>query len=459
MFQAINKWPVLDQINRPRIGTFIGEIDDIFSGQRNVDPTIMEPIQQPVLIPRTNLMACSSATHLPSQPVTLRNLLQSGSTIHERDPNGDTCLHAALLMSRPEQPWVVQSMSTLMQAGADPRQRNHAGYTVYDIACDGPPELGSFRKDLLLQAMLECGRPVEDDRVLAPRWPTQYYTTKHHEMICGGYAAQEGAAYRKALSDRLRNYVEYHRVSARPSIQAAAVERIMSSEPSKWTSNPDATFHEVLEYLQRIIHGKTRVVAMRRERLPTQIWEGLQGQVDWPQMVEHALTVSILEFDWFRPVDAEDVFLSHVDNLIEQLEDLDVGEDNRAYINHLIQVLQNSIPSYRAVSLSSDTTNLSPNSSLSTPASSNGSPRTERSSTLSVQTPATSPGILAESDIGRKESIAKTPAEYYPPELRFRSKTMPVEILRPLDSSSASDASSEHAKRQKWRFGTKKRKP
>ena len=406
-------------------------------------------------------MACSSATHLPSQPVTLKNLLGSGSSIHERDPNGDTCLHAALLMSRPEQPWVVQSTSTLMQAGADPRQRNHAGYTAYDIACDGPPELGSFRKDLLLQAMLECGRPVEDDRLLAPRRTTQFYTSKHHEMICGGYAALEGAAYRKALSDRLRNYVDYHRLSARPSIQAAAIERIMSSEPSKWTSSPDSTFQEVLEYLQRIIHGRTRVVAMRRERLPTQIWEGLQGQVDWPQMVERALTASILEFDWFRPVDPEDVFLSHVDTLIEQLEDVDVGEENRAYINHLVQVLQNSIPSYRAISLStldSDPANLSPHSNSSAPASSNGSPRTARSSTLSVQTPATSPGVLAESDIGRKESIAKTPAEYYPPELRFRSKTMPVEILRPLDSSSASDASSDQARRQKWRFGTKTRK-
>lgn len=458
MFQAINKWPVLDQVNRPRIGTFIGEIDDIFSGKREIEPTMMEQPIRPVLIPRTNLMACSSATHLPSQPVTLKNLLKSGSSIHERDANGDTSLHAALLGSRPEQPWIVQSLSILMLAGADPRQRNHAGYTAFDVACDGPPEFGSFRRDLLLQALLECGSPVADDRILAPRRLTHFYTIKQHEMICGGYAAQEGAAYRKALSDRLRNYVDYHRISAHRSIQDTTIKRIMSTEPSKWTSNPDAVFQEVLQYLQHIIHGKTRVAAMRRERLPSQIWEGLQRHVDWPQMVDQALTASILEFDWFRPVDSEDVFLSHVDNLIEQLEDLDVGEENRAYIDHLIQVLQNSIPSYRAVSLStldSETANSSPKSSASTPTSSHSSPRA-RSFTLSVQTSASSSGVAADSDIGRKESIAKTPAEYYPPELRTRAVTMPVEILRPLDSSS--DGSSEHSRRQKWRFGTKKRK-
>ena len=287
MFAAINKWPVLDQLNRPRIGSFIGEIDDIFSGPRS-EPQY-EPVMEPVLIPRTNLLACASATHRPEQPVMMRNLLRTGSSTLERDANGDTCLHAAIAMSHPAQPWVVQSLSTMMKAGADPRHRNHAGYTAYDIACDSAPELGSFRKDLLLQAMLESGSNINDDRLLAPRRLSHFYTSM---------------------------------------------------------------FQEILDYLNRMFQGKGRVVVMRRERLPMQLWESLRGYVDWPQMMDRALTAALLEFDWFRPVDAEDVFLSQVDTLIEQLEDLDINDEGCVQIAHLIEVLQNSIPSYRAVSIS-----------------------------------------------------------------------------------------------------------
>jgi hypothetical protein len=433
------------------------ELDDILSGPRSFEPVVMEP----VLIPRTNLMACSSATHLPAQPALLKDLLRTGSSIHERDANGDTCLHAAIFMSHPEQPWVVQSLSALIQAGADPRQRNNAGYTAYDIACNGPFELGSFRKDLLLQAILESRSCINDDRLLAPRRLTHFYTSMQHDMICGKYSTQQTAIFRKALSDRLRNYVDYHRIPARSNVQHAAIDLVLSSDPAKWTANPDAVFHEVLDYLQRLLHGKARVAAMTRERLPPQICEGLQGHVDWPQMMDRALTASILEFDWFRPVDPEDVFLSHVDHLIEQLEDLDTGDEARDYIDYVIQVLQNSIPSYRAVSVSKSDSSASRRSTWSGPSttsSSSNSPRTQRSSTLSLQTDTSSLVALNESDISRKESIAKTPAEYYPQGLRAKDGGISVKLLRPIDSNSSSDAASDCSKRQKWRWATKKRK-
>ena len=454
MFAALNKWPVLDHLNRPRIGNFMDELDDILSGPRSFEPVVMEP----VLIPRTNLMACSSATHLPTQPALLKDLLRTGSSIHERDANGDTCLHAVILLSHPEQPWVVQSLSTLIQAGADPRQRNNAGYTAYDIACNGPSELGSFRKDLLLQALLETRSSINDDRILAPRRLSQCYTIRHHEMICGGYSAQQNAIFRKALSDRLRNYVDYHRIPAQSNVQHAAIDRILSSDPTKWTSNPDVVFHEVLDYLQRLLHGKARVAAMRRDRLPPHMSEGSQGYVNWPQMVDQALTASILEFDWFKPVDPEDVFLSHVDNLIEQLEDLDTGDQSREYIDHSIQVLQNSIPSYRAVSLSNADSESPRRSTWSAPSSNSSSPRTQRSSTLSLQTDTSSPVSFNETDIGRKESIAKTPAEYYPPELKSKKGGISVQLIRPIESISSSGASSESSKRQKSRWTPRRRK-
>jgi hypothetical protein len=284
----------------------------------------------------------------------------------------------------------------------------------------------------------------------------------NYEMICGGYSTQQTAIFRKALSERMRNYVDYHRIPARWNAQRAAIDRVLSSDPAKWTASPDAVFHEVLDYLQRILHGKTRVAAMIRERLPPQICEGLQGHANWPQMVDQALTASILEFDWFRPVDPEDVFLSHVDHLIEQLEDLDTSDEALEYIDHVIQVLQNSIPSYRAVLMSKSDSNASRRTTWSGPSSTSSSissPRTQRSSTLSLQTDTSSPVALSESDISRKESIAKTPAEYYPPELRAKDGGISVKLIRPIDSNSSSDASSDCSKRQKWRWATKRRKP
>lgn len=460
MFAAINKWPVLDQLNRPRIGSFIGEIDDIFSGPRS-EPQY-EPVMEPVLIPRTNLLACASATHRPEQPVMIRNLLRTGSSTLERDANGDTCLHATIAMSHPAQPWVVQSLSTMVKAGADPRHRNHAGYTVYDIACDGAPEFGSFRKDLLLQALLESRSNINDDRLLAPRRLTQFYTSMHHDQICGGYAGQEAAIFRKALCERLRNYVDYHRLNARSDVQEAAVDRVMASETSKWTANPDAVFQEILDYLNRMFQGKGRVVIMRRERLPIQIWESLQGYVDWPQMMDRALTAALLEFDWFRPVDPEDVFLSQVDNLIEQLEDLDISDEGRVQIEHLIEVLQNSIPSYRAVSISKsegDASNSSARSTASDGASSsNSSPRVERAATLSLQTNVELVGVLRDGEMDRKASIAKTPAEYYPPTLKGTGRTL-ISVQRvKTDESNISGGSTEGGKRQKSRWGTRRKK-
>ena len=459
MFTAVNKWPLFDQINRPRIGSFMEEIDEILSGPRY--DTRNEPNMEPVLIPRTNLMACSSATHRPEQPVTIKELLRTGSSIHERDVNGDTCLHAIISMAHPAQPWVVQSLSTLIKAGVDSRKRNHTGLTAHDIACDTAPEFGSFRKDVLLQALLESGVHVNDDRLLAPRSLTQFYTAMHHERVCGGYAGQEATFYRKALCSRLKNYVDYHHLNVWTSIQEAAIDRILSTDTSKWTTNPDLTFREILDYLQPIVHCKSRVMNMRRERLPSQVWQGLPANLDWPQMVETALTAAVLEFDWFRPVDPEDVFLSQIDNLIEQLEDLDIGDQSRENIDRLIEVLQNSIPSYRAVSITkidSDVSNTSSRSIGSDGASSSTTPQTERSSTLSLETDLQPAGHLRESDIGRKESIAKTPAEYYPPELKARRVKVLVDPVAMDDVKILGELGAEGSRRQKWRFTTRRKK-
>lgn len=48
----------------------------------------------------------------------------------------------------------------------------------------------------------------------------------------------------------------------------------------------------------------------------------------------------LLKFDWFRPVDSEDVFLSHIDNLIQQLEELDPVTTDGENVERLIEVLE-----------------------------------------------------------------------------------------------------------------------
>lgn len=421
-------------------------------------------MERPILYPVPNLLVLAASTDRPDQPILLKDLLATRPNVYERDLNGDTCLHVAVVTSRPEYPWVVQSPSQLIQAGADPTQRNNTGYTVYDIACNGPPETGSCRRDLLLQALLEAGRYINDDRLLAPARFTQCYTNMNHAMISGGYAAQQTDFLRKALRDRLKNYIDFHRLNARTRVQEVAVNRILASNPAIWTQYPDKLFHDVLGYLQRMFQGQKKLSMMRKERLPPTVWTGFQSTVDWSHMVEQSLTAAILEFDWFRPVQLEDVFVILVDSLIEQLEDLDTDDEGQQHVQNLIEVLQNSIPSYRAMSISRSDGDSSISSSRATTSSGRNRSTEPNSpaSSLSLRTDFEVPDKFKHGHRGRQESIAKTPAEYYPPELKVNTFPIAVKpvIVRPAmadvpESSSKSGQEAEiENKRQKWRLGT-----
>ena len=136
---------------------------------------------------RSVLLATAATTEDEYQASALKTLLAAGANIHDWDADGNTCLHLTLAAARPWQPWVVCSLAILIRAGADPSQANHRGLSVFDIACRPSRGFGTFRRDALLQALIESGGDILDERVLAPTRLSTSYTSWHHALICGAF--------------------------------------------------------------------------------------------------------------------------------------------------------------------------------------------------------------------------------------------------------------------------------
>ena len=151
-------------------------------------------------------------------------------------------------------------------------------------------------------------------------------------------------------------------------------------------------------------------------------------------MTNQAQLAALVAFDWFRPVDPDDVFANQVDNLIEQLEALSPCCSNSEDVKRLIDVLEHAVPSYRSATVKR----------LSCDECSSSS-----SSILQVIT----------EELDRKVSIVKTPLEYYCGQ-RFRFDEGGIS-----SSSSLSEETQMFvkppalgSKQKKWRWSTKPRK-
>ena len=219
---------------------------------------------------RSMLLATCAATSNEDQPQLLRVLLENGASVFEWDVEGNTGIHLAIIMALPDQPWVVKTLTTLIQAGADPTQPNHAGYTAYDLACNTAPEFGSFRRDLLLQALIESESDIQDDRLLAPPDFTAFYTSIHRETICGNSSTDMMSQLRKALLDRLTCTANHRNITPSRRLHEAAVDRVLTSCNPRALIEPNAILDEALDYLERMGEAKKQIVRMTKERLPQQ---------------------------------------------------------------------------------------------------------------------------------------------------------------------------------------------
>ena len=289
---------------------------------------------------RTLLLASAAATRNVDQTAAIRLLLRTGANIHDWDVNGNTCLHLILAAAQPDQPWTVQTLAELLQAGADPSQANHTGFSAFDMACFNWASVGSFRRDILLQALIESGSDVTDDRLLIPPKLTSSYTAFHHALVRGDAHATATFYLRRTLTNKLACTTGQSRRTAPESIlYDVAVDRVLFSHANEESLNIDIAFDQAFEYLQSMVGVKKQVAFMFEERVPYNIWLHLRDLLNVPQ----AEVNSLLEFDWFRYVDPEDVFLNQVDNLIQQLEDFSPGAISFENVKRLIQILESTL--------------------------------------------------------------------------------------------------------------------
>ena len=344
------------------------------------------------------LLVTASATHQQEQAPTLKLLLEAGESVFQSDSSGNTCLHLLLGAVQPGQTWAIKSLIVVLRAGADSHHANYAGLTASDLACNAPPELGSFRRDVLLQALLETNTNISDVRLLRPTRLARSYTKMHHHLLFGDQSLHTKQQLRIELLDCLANALERQNIISSPRLQEAALDRILSSHAQPHFVNPAIIVRESLAYLYRMCECKKQIVAMSKERLPNHIWIRFGGSMNSLHMIDQAQAAALLEFDWLRPVDTEDVFSSYVDNLIEQIEDRYQGKDD-VEIENLVEVLQIAIPSYRALSIRR---------------AGRGAADFCRMADAKGHLQICTSEISVAEDRGRQESIVKTPIEFYP---------------------------------------------
>ena len=385
--------PVTDYFQRPPLSTFSNE--PMYFNQP------YKEIRMGHINRRFMILDIASGTQNEDQPALLRLLLENGASIYDWDVRGNTAMHLAIMMARPEQAWVVQTLVLLIQAGADPNQMNHAGHTAFDLACNTTPEFGSLRRDLLLQALMESGNDIQDDRLLASPRFTFLYTSMYHDTFSSKPSYNTMFDLREALLDKLSDDSNCRNITASRKLHEAAIDRVLASYTELRIPDPNVVFDETLDYLERISDAKKDIVRMTKLRLPNQSWMRFGTSLNWLQMTSQAQTVALVAFDWFRPVDLEDFFSTYVDNLIEQLENLSPHSSNDENIERLKDMLEHAVPSYRSATV-----------------------RRVNCEELSHCSKSIFE-LHVEVERVRQASIVQTPLEFYRPELRFDKSCIP----------------------------------
>ncbi|KAK3669199.1 hypothetical protein LTR78_010922 [Recurvomyces mirabilis] len=95
-----------------------------------------------------------------------------------------------------------------------------------------------------------------------------------------------------------------------------------------------------------MIKGKNKIVIMTKDRLAYRSWIPYGRLVNVIKITEESELAALLEFDWWRPVDNEDLFVSYVENLIQRFEDFKEQQGHHEQINQLIAKIENALPSH-----------------------------------------------------------------------------------------------------------------
>ena len=255
---------------------------------------------------------------------------------------------------------------------------------------------------------------IQDSRLLTPTRLTSTYTDMRHAVLFGHQFSHSEYEIRTALLERLTEATQQRNLMPDRRLLEAALKRVMRSYALAAFTDSESIFNDTLRYLELMCEGKTEIIRLCRIRLRKEVWSVTGRNLNLLGMAQQAHTTALLEFDWFRPVDVEDLFSSYADVMIEQLEALSPAERERGNVAECIDLLQNAIPSYRALSIRETKSAVA--QSQARPDSAKGLPNSETSGAegnVDSLWPIED-GVHGE-ERERKVSIATTPAEYYGP--------------------------------------------
>lgn len=296
---------------------------------------------------RTLLLVTAATTSNQDQASILRLLLRAGASISEVDPAGNSPVHLFMSSIQPDDTQAVDALVSLLQAGADLALQNDQGLNAVDLACEESEKHGTFRRDLLLQALSKCQISIRDSRLVGPPRYTAIYTSTCFNRAEDNDASSRIRAY--LLSD-LTDAVDCGSVYVRRKLHEMAVGRVMSRYKGKALPSYDQLHSMALQYLRRMVTGKQQLYSMVTERLPYQSWIPYAQRLPWFKINEDSELAGLLDFDWFLPVDTEDLFATYVDNVIQRIEDQMVLQPENDDLGHLKGVLERALPSFQAMS-------------------------------------------------------------------------------------------------------------
>ncbi|KAK3049871.1 hypothetical protein LTR09_008791 [Extremus antarcticus] len=283
-----------------------------------------------------------------------------------------------------------------------------------------PAALGSFRRDLLLQALLESEKDILDHRLFRPTRLTTVYSKMRHDVLFGDRSSHSDFELRAALLEELTEAAWQRNLTSDRKLPETALKRVLASHALAAFTDADTILHDALNYLELMCKGKKQIVTLCKQRLNKETCVRLGENLNLLEMAEKANTTALLEFDWWRPVDVEDLFATYIDSLVDQIEVLSpVSRQENDNIRGLIDLLQDAIPCHGAAAV------LKPSDqdaiSSHRPDSAKGLSTLVIDTDLSVDG---SCGSYSEWLVGgqaeleeraRKESIVKTPVEFYAP--------------------------------------------
>lgn len=299
---------------------------------------------------RTLLLVTAATTSNKHQAEILGLLLAAGAAIEDVDSEGNTCLHILLTALRPGQSHGVEALAVLLQAGADSSVLNATGQSALDTACSDNVEFGSFRRDAFARALFIVGKRIGDDRLLLAPVHTQAYTRMSLPAADSSVAPSRRFSVRTQMLEKLTECVDCQSVFTGDKLHEIAVDRVLAERGHNDARNIGQLFTRALFYLRAMIEGKRQVVTMTKERLPYQSWIPYAHSLDWFQINEDAELAALVDFDWSLPVDPEDLFASHVDNLIQGIEDVKHVQPDNTNLDNLIELLPSALPSYQEIS-------------------------------------------------------------------------------------------------------------